>query len=69
MGKKKGRWSPLGSHGLSGLPLAGFAAAARDGLYDLYLAAVLLDQVADVNDGVVAGVGGLQTLQGGIVSL
>jgi len=33
------------------------AAATRDGPYDLYLFAVLFDQMADVDDAIVAGVG------------
>ncbi len=56
MGKKKGRWPALGSHGLSGLPLAG-AAATGDRLEDLGGVAVLIvfDKVADVDEALVAG--------------
>ncbi len=55
--KKSGRRSPRRSHGLSGLPLAGFAAAAGNRLEDFFCFSglVILDKVADVDEPLVAG--------------
>src|SRR5215210_3653593 len=60
-------------HGLSDRLLAVFAGTAttRHSLYDLDLFAVsfAFDQMADEHDAIVAGVGALQALEGGVVRL